>query len=45
MIGVYQINCRIPGFHIKGNALPVTLRVSNVSSPSGGSSPPLVWVQ
>jgi uncharacterized protein (TIGR03437 family) len=38
-IGVYQIQCRVPGFHISGNALPVTLRMGGVSSVSGSSAP------
>jgi uncharacterized protein (TIGR03437 family) len=45
LIGVYQINCRIPGAHLKGNALPVTLRIGGVSSPTTGSTAPLVWVE
>jgi uncharacterized protein (TIGR03437 family) len=43
-IGVYQINARIPGTHLKGNGLPVTLRVGNVSSPVAGQNVPLVYV-
>jgi uncharacterized protein (TIGR03437 family) len=44
MIGVYQISCRIPGTHLKGNALPVTLRIGGVSSPTTGSTAALVYV-
>ncbi len=36
-IGVYQINAQIPGFHINGSALPVTLRIGGVSSPGTGA--------
>jgi uncharacterized protein (TIGR03437 family) len=43
-IGVYQINVRIPGAHIKGKAVPVTLRIGGVSSPSTGSAAPTVPV-
>ncbi|HUK19007.1 MAG TPA: hypothetical protein VLW65_21450, partial [Bryobacteraceae bacterium] len=43
-IGVYQINCRIPGNHYNGNALPVTLRVGNVSSPTTGQNVAVVYV-
>jgi uncharacterized protein (TIGR03437 family) len=43
-IGVYQINCRIPGAHISGNALPITLKIGGVSSPTSGNNVPLVWV-
>ena len=44
LIGVYQINCRIPGTHLKGDALPVTLRVGGVSSPVTGPNVPTVYV-
>src|SRR2546427_8422384 len=27
LIGVYQLNLRVPGFHMNGDALPVTVRV------------------
>jgi uncharacterized protein (TIGR03437 family) len=37
-IGVYQINIRVPGTHVKGNALPVTLRIGGVSSPTTGAN-------
>jgi len=41
---VYQINCRIPGAHIKGDALPITLKIGGVSSPTTGTNVPQVWV-
>ena len=44
-IGVYQINCRIPGSHLNGDALPITLKIGGVSSPTTGNNVPLVWVQ
>jgi uncharacterized protein (TIGR03437 family) len=44
MIGVYQISCRIPGTHLKGDALPVTLRIGGVSSLTTGPTAALVWV-
>jgi uncharacterized protein (TIGR03437 family) len=44
LIGVYQLNLRIPGFHMNGNALPVTLRVGTVNSPSTGVVVPTVSV-
>jgi uncharacterized protein (TIGR03437 family) len=34
LIGVYQLNLRVPGFHISGDGLPVTLRIGGVSSPA-----------
>jgi len=44
MVGVYQLNLRIPGFHINGDALPVTLRIGNVNSPTTGPVVPYVSV-
>ena len=44
MIGVYQIRCRIPGTHLKGNALPVTVRIGGVSSPTTGPTAAVVYV-
>jgi uncharacterized protein (TIGR03437 family) len=43
-IGVYQINVRVPGFHSTGSALPVTIRVGGVLSPSSGSAVPKIAV-
>jgi len=43
-VGVYQINVRVPGAHISGSAVPVTLRIGGVSSPSTGSGVPTVAV-
>jgi uncharacterized protein (TIGR03437 family) len=44
-IGVYEIHARIPGAHIKGSALPVTLKIGGVSSSTSGSTTPRVWVE
>ena len=44
LIGVYQLNLQIPGFHINGNALPITLRVGTVNSPTTGVVVPTVSV-
>ncbi len=44
LIGVYQLNLRIPGFHINGDALPVTLQIGGVSSPTKGAAVPYVSV-
>ncbi len=44
-IGVYQINCRIPGSHLNGDGLPITVKIGGVSSPTSGVNVPLVWVQ
>ncbi|MEO7146229.1 MAG: beta-propeller fold lactonase family protein [Bryobacteraceae bacterium] len=43
-IGLYQLNLRIPGFHISGDALPVTIKVGGVSSSTGGPVAPLISV-
>jgi len=43
-IGVYQINCQIPGDHLSGNGLVVTLRIGGVSSSTSGPDVPLVYV-
>jgi len=43
-IGVYQLNLRIPGTHLDGNALPVTLSIGGVSSPTTGPAVPYVAV-
>ncbi|HTM52031.1 MAG TPA: hypothetical protein VL285_25225, partial [Bryobacteraceae bacterium] len=44
LIGVYQINVRVPGFHSSGKALPVTVRAGGVLSPSSGPTVPVVAV-
>ena len=44
-IGVYQINCRIPGSHLNGDGLPITVKIGGVSSPASGVNVPLVSVQ
>ena len=44
-IGVYEIHARIPGAHINGNALPVTLKIGGVSSSTTGLTTPKVWVE
>jgi uncharacterized protein (TIGR03437 family) len=43
-IGVYQLNLRIPGTHLDGNALPVTISIGGVSSPTTGPAVPYVAV-
>src|SRR5207248_11803737 len=44
LIGVYQVSLRVPGFHSAGSALPVTIRVGGVLSPTTGPAPPVVAV-
>ncbi|MBL8294103.1 MAG: hypothetical protein JNN08_19825 [Bryobacterales bacterium] len=43
-IGLYQINLRVPGYHLRGDALPVTVRLGGVSSPSTGPAVPTIAV-
>ncbi len=44
LIGVYQLNLRVPGFHISGSSLPVKITVAGVSSPTSGPVVPQVSV-
>jgi uncharacterized protein (TIGR03437 family) len=41
-IGVNQINIRVPGTHMNGNSLPVTIKIGGVSSPASGPVLPTV---
>jgi len=41
-IGVNQINVRVPGTHMNGDSLPVTIKIGGVSSPSTGPAIPTV---
>jgi uncharacterized protein (TIGR03437 family) len=43
-IGVYQINGRVPGNHLSGNGLAVTLEIGGIASPTTGANVALVWV-
>jgi uncharacterized protein (TIGR03437 family) len=43
-IGVYQLNLQIPGTHLDGNALPVTISIGGISSPTTGPAVPYVAV-
>ncbi len=44
-IGVYEIKVYVPGDRMRGQDLPVTLKVGNVSSPSNGPLPPTITVE
>jgi uncharacterized protein (TIGR03437 family) len=44
-VGIYKINLRIPGAHMKGDALPVTIRIGGVDSPATGAIPPTIAVE
>jgi uncharacterized protein (TIGR03437 family) len=44
LIGTYMIKCRVPGAHIKGEDLPVTVRIGGVSSITTGPSAARVFV-
>jgi uncharacterized protein (TIGR03437 family) len=41
-IGVNQINVRVPGTHLNGDTLPVTIKIGGVSSPTTGPAVPTV---
>ncbi|MGH9674744.1 MAG: hypothetical protein ACRD44_16320, partial [Bryobacteraceae bacterium] len=43
-IGLYQLNLRVPGAHVSGERLPVTLRIGGVDSPVTGALAPFVAV-
>jgi uncharacterized protein (TIGR03437 family) len=43
-IGLYQLNLRVPGFHISGDSLPVMLKIGGVSSPTAGPVLPVIAV-
>ena len=43
-IGLYQLNLRVPGAHVRGDQLPVTLRIGGVNSPVAGQFTPVVAV-
>jgi uncharacterized protein (TIGR03437 family) len=44
-IGVYQLNLRVPGAHVKGDNLPVTLKIGGVTNVTTGPTAPTVYVQ
>jgi uncharacterized protein (TIGR03437 family) len=44
LIGVYQINARVPGFHLSGDSLPVLLRIGGVGSVTTGATAARVFV-
>ena len=44
LVGVYQINFRIPGAHLRGDSLPVMIRVGTVDSPIKGPIVPTIAV-
>jgi uncharacterized protein (TIGR03437 family) len=45
MIGVNQVNLYVPGDRLRGEALPVTIRIGGVNSPSTGPAVPKVAVE
>ena len=44
LVGVYQINFRIPGAHLKGDSLPIMIRSGAVDSPIKGPVVPTIAV-
>jgi uncharacterized protein (TIGR03437 family) len=45
LVGVNQINVYVPGDRLRGDALPVTVRIGGVDSPQTGPVPPRVAVE
>ena len=45
VVGVYEIHIRVPGDRMKGDALPVTLKIGGVMSPTTGSAVPTIAVE
>ncbi|MEZ5402298.1 MAG: beta-propeller fold lactonase family protein [Bryobacteraceae bacterium] len=43
-VGLYQLNLRVPGNHLRGEALPITLKIGNVTSASEGPVVPTIAV-
>jgi uncharacterized protein (TIGR03437 family) len=43
-VGLYQMNLRVPGDHMRGDELPVTLRVGGVESQKSGPVVPVIAV-
>ncbi|MBM3728476.1 MAG: hypothetical protein FJW40_24000, partial [Acidobacteria bacterium] len=43
-IGLYQINLYVPGDHIRGDRVPITIRIGNVMSPKTGPVVPAIAV-
>ncbi len=44
-VGLYQINIYVPWYRMRGEALPVTLRIGNVDTPAAAPVPPTVAVE
>ncbi|MBL8232948.1 MAG: beta-propeller fold lactonase family protein [Bryobacterales bacterium] len=45
LIGIYQVRLYVPGDRMRGDDLDVTLRVGNISSPTGGEMDPKIAVR
>ncbi|MCS7025954.1 MAG: hypothetical protein NZV14_14215 [Bryobacteraceae bacterium] len=45
LIGIYQIKLYVPGDRMRGDDLDVTVRIGNVSSPTGGELDPKIAVR
>jgi hypothetical protein len=44
-VGLNQINIYVPGDHMRGDALPVTLRIAGIESPKAGPAIPSVALE
>ncbi|HET8548535.1 MAG TPA: hypothetical protein VFL57_11045, partial [Bryobacteraceae bacterium] len=45
LVGVYQINLYVPWYRIRGEAVPVTLRIGGIDSQSNGPAIPTIAVE
>jgi uncharacterized protein (TIGR03437 family) len=45
MVGVYRMNLRVPGNHLKGDALPIQVRIGGVFSATTGTNVPYAAVE
>jgi uncharacterized protein (TIGR03437 family) len=43
-VGVYELMLRVPGNHLRGSALPVTIHIGSVTSPTTGPLAPVIAV-
>ncbi|MFN7923433.1 MAG: hypothetical protein U0Q16_25250 [Bryobacteraceae bacterium] len=43
-VGIYKLELRVPGDHLRGQALPVTLKIGTATSPTTGPVVPVIAV-
>jgi uncharacterized protein (TIGR03437 family) len=44
LVGIYEIDLYVPGDHLRGDALDVTIRIGGVDSPTKGDLDPKIAV-